>query len=142
MEGFRVAVVELEGDAPAVFAEELAEDEIRRCEDGGVAAEILVQVDAAAIFPFPEGLVFPEEDARISLAEAVDALLDVAYEEAVLPVGNEGGDDLLKVIGILVFVHHDFPVFFRRARAVSDGMSRSGALPSARRRRRRGAPYR
>ena len=45
------------------------------------------------------------------MAEAVNALLDVAYHEAVLPIGNESGDELLHFVGVLVLVDHHFLVF-------------------------------
>lgn len=130
MERFGVAVVQLQRRAASFRAEKLAEDEIDGGEHRRIAAEILVQVDATPGAVLPEAGVFGEENARVGLTEPVDALLDVPYEEAVLPVGNEGGDELLQVIRVLVFIHHDLLVFLlqRQRRLGADRVFRRAAL--------------
>ena len=101
---------------------------IRRREDGRVAAEIQIEVDAAIFqIVFRETFVFPEENRGVGLAEAVDALLEIADEETIFAVGNEDGDELLDAVRVLVFVEHDFAVF----RAEGERrLGRNGALGS------------
>ncbi|CUP60773.1 Uncharacterised protein [Bacteroides xylanisolvens] len=55
-------------------------------------------------------MVLGKEDRGVGLPEAVDALLDVADKETVMPVREEGGDELLNAIRILILVDHDFLV--------------------------------
>ena len=52
-----------------------------------------------------------QEDARVSQAETVDTLLDVAHGEKVFPfTGDRRKDPVLHLVGILIFVHHDLTV--------------------------------
>ena len=58
-----------------------------------------------------EAAVFFQEDARVCQPEAVDGLLHVPHHKAILLLLGQGGKDgVLDAVGILVFVHHHFPV--------------------------------
>ena len=58
-----------------------------------------------------KGVVFPQENGGVGHAEAVDALLHVAYHEDVFALPGHGGKNMiLHVVAVLVLVHHDLPV--------------------------------
>ena len=109
VEGFGITVVQFQG----IPGHDLPENEIDGRQDGGIASEIAVQVDAMGGTVFVRGKmkVLIHENGGVRLPEAVDALLEVAHHEPILSVGYEGGNQLLDPIGILVFVDHDFLVF-------------------------------
>ena len=105
IEGFGIAVGELQ----IFLCHELPEKVVDGGKDGGIASKVAVQVDALVALAFlMEAVVLGEENRGVCLAEAVDALLDVADKEAVMPVREEGGDELLNAIRILILVDHDF----------------------------------
>lgn len=107
VEGFGVAVGELQ----IFLCHELPEKIVDGGEDGGITSEVAVQVDALIAFVAgKEAVVLGKEDRGVGLPEAVDALLDVADKETVMSVREEGGDELLNAIRILILVDHDFLV--------------------------------
>ena len=52
------------------------------------------------------------ENLRIRLTETVDRLLDIAHHKAILPSGKQVQHALLRVVGILILIHHDLVVAF------------------------------
>ncbi len=109
------AEIELFGLVIADFAHgpahEPGEGVVDRPEDALPAAEILSEDDGGGVLVFLRiievvALFFREEEFRHGLAEAVDALLDVAdHEEVVLREGGEDG--VLQLVGVLVLVDED-----------------------------------
>ena len=76
-------------------------------------AEVLAQGDQPA--PGLAGLigrVFFQEQPGLGQPEAVDALLYVAHHEPVVLPADEGQNALLKVAGVLIFVHKDVVELF------------------------------
>ena len=56
------------------------------------------------------GSVFLQENLRVRQAEAVDGLLHVSHQEAILFFFRQRRENrVLHPVGILVFIHHDFP---------------------------------
>ena len=106
IEGFRISVVQLQGFG----CHDLAENEIDGRKNGGVASEIAVQVDSMTRGVFIQGIgvVFLKENGGIRLAEAVNALLDIAHHEAAAAVRYQGGNEFLHAVGVLVFINHHF----------------------------------
>jgi hypothetical protein len=93
------------GDAADFGSHDAGEKAIYEIENAFVAAPVAGEIFAVTIGP----LVFViEEDGGIGLAEAVDALFDVADEKAIAGWAGDGGDDfILGVINVLVFVHEN-----------------------------------
>jgi len=88
-----------------------AEHGVDKIQKGFATAEILVQHHGLVGARAPRGGV-GAEDARVGAAEAVDALLHVADQEAVGRVGlaAQGGEDqVLGGVDVLVFVHEHEP---------------------------------
>ena len=52
------------------------------------------------------------ENLRIRLTEAIDRLLDIAHHKAILPSGKQVQHALLRMVGILILIHHDLVVTF------------------------------
>ena len=108
---------------PAVH--DLVENEIDRREHLGAAAEVLLHRDELILVLrlrlFRIRIVLGLKEIRVSEAEAVDALLDIADGKTIVLAGNEVENRLLHAVRILVFIDHDDRVFFaqvtRRFRA-------------------------
>ena len=57
-----------------------------------------------------KGAVFFQKNLGVSQAEAVDGLLHIPHQKAVVLFLGQGGEDgVLHLVGILVFIHHDLP---------------------------------
>ena len=93
-----------------------AGDSLRRAGAGGFAFQ---QRPCVQLFP---------EDAGVSLTETVDALLQVAHEEEVIPrrAGQTAVERILQRICILIFVHHDGGVILPDALTQGGGGCRPG----------------
>ena len=104
---------------------DLVEDEVDRRKDFSAAAEVLLHRDelfhVIGSRLLGIGIVLLLEQVRVSEAEAVDALLDVADGEAVVIARDEVQDGLLDTVRILVLVDHDDSILLaqvlRRIRA-------------------------
>ena len=88
-------------------------------EDIRSAAEVPSQVDTAlhGVGIAAERPVFFQKQRWVRQAEAIDALLDIADHEAVVAAGNQGRNQFLHAVRILIFVDEHFLIglaqFFR-----------------------------
>ena len=110
-EGFRFAIAQT-----AHFRGHAAEkDIVDRLDHLTAGAEIPAEHDFAALarlclFSRCIVPVFLQENARIRQPELVNGLLYVAHHEAILLFPGQGGENrILNTVGILVFIHQDFP---------------------------------
>ena len=120
--------------------EELAKDEIDRREHRGIAAEILVQVDATSGAVLPEAGVFGEENAGVGLTEPVDALLDIPHDKTILAPVKAVFEQRRKIgplhiRSILKLIYHQiiYPstylfIYKRRIATVNDTIQQFGRI--------------
>ena len=90
-------------------------------------AEVFIQHHAGRmVLLFPvvgsELLPVPQENAGHGLPEAINALLYVAHHKAVLPVlGKSLEQQVLGLVGVLVFIHHNLVKAFGKGNRVLGG---------------------
>ena len=76
--------------------------------DAAVAAEIFAQEHRLPLHSAVVGAAVGLENLRLGVAEAVDALLDVADHKAVVRLGNRRKNQILQAVYVLIFVDADF----------------------------------
>ena len=93
--------------------EDIGKDEVGRVQDLPPGAEILGEKDLAllsgrSLLVGEEPGILLQKDGGVCQAEAVDALLDVAHRENILPIpGHCPENGVLHFVGVLVLIHQD-----------------------------------
>ena len=112
MQFFLLAVVHL----AHLSGHDVGKHEVGRVEHFLARAEVLRQQHLARfsllrLFGIAVVQILLQKDGRVSQAEPVNALLYIAHrKEVLLLLGNGTEDTVLHFVGVLILVHHDFPV--------------------------------